>query len=267
VSEIVAAGWVWASGGIVSTPSEVNRFIRGYVGGRLFRRKVRAQQRRWVPRGRIGADRTRGELGRAGALPLPYPLRHGARPHRQHLRLHGVRRRDARRHAFDDGVDQPPAGPDRSGMAARRVPGAVSRGGACGVRRAGERPVGQRGGPISHRTRPRPCRAGTAVRAAPPFKRDIRPSRLPAICPARLPARRPSVTAIARTSTVRRQGREPEPGRPRSARADPVGQRRDHEGWVNPAGTRCQRVGDQELAHILNILRRGLRATGDPAPE
>jgi D-alanyl-D-alanine carboxypeptidase len=32
---VMAAGWAWASGGIVSTPTEVNRFIRGYVGGKL----------------------------------------------------------------------------------------------------------------------------------------------------------------------------------------------------------------------------------------
>jgi D-alanyl-D-alanine carboxypeptidase len=46
VSEIVAAGWSWASGGIVSTPSDLNTFIRGYVGGRLFDKQTRAQQRR-----------------------------------------------------------------------------------------------------------------------------------------------------------------------------------------------------------------------------
>jgi D-alanyl-D-alanine carboxypeptidase len=46
VSEIVAAGWSWASGGIVSTPSDLNDFIRGYVGGKLFDKQTRAQQRR-----------------------------------------------------------------------------------------------------------------------------------------------------------------------------------------------------------------------------
>jgi D-alanyl-D-alanine carboxypeptidase len=49
LSEIFASGWAWASGGIISTPADLNRFIRGYVGGRLFGRKMRAQQRRWVP--------------------------------------------------------------------------------------------------------------------------------------------------------------------------------------------------------------------------
>jgi D-alanyl-D-alanine carboxypeptidase len=75
VSEIVAAGWVWASGGIVSTPSEVNRFIRGYVGGRLFRRKVRAQQRRWVPAG--GSEPTGPGENSAGLALFRYRTRCG----------------------------------------------------------------------------------------------------------------------------------------------------------------------------------------------
>jgi len=45
-SEVMAAGWSWASGGIVSTPADMNDFIRGYVGGELFDRRTRAQQRR-----------------------------------------------------------------------------------------------------------------------------------------------------------------------------------------------------------------------------
>jgi len=46
VSELIAAGWAWASGGIVSTPSDLNTFIHGYVGGELFDRQVQVQQRR-----------------------------------------------------------------------------------------------------------------------------------------------------------------------------------------------------------------------------
>jgi D-alanyl-D-alanine carboxypeptidase len=49
VSEQVAFGsWTWASGGVVSTPAELNRFVRGYVGGSLFGGKVRRQQYRFV---------------------------------------------------------------------------------------------------------------------------------------------------------------------------------------------------------------------------
>ena len=51
VSKLVAAGWAWASGGIVSTPADLNTFIRAYVGGRLFDSKTRAQQRRVIEGG------------------------------------------------------------------------------------------------------------------------------------------------------------------------------------------------------------------------
>jgi D-alanyl-D-alanine carboxypeptidase len=47
-SRVVAAGWTWAAGGMVSTPAELNRFIRGYVGGRFFGGRVRAEQLRVV---------------------------------------------------------------------------------------------------------------------------------------------------------------------------------------------------------------------------
>jgi D-alanyl-D-alanine carboxypeptidase len=36
VSEAIAGGWAWASGGMLSTPFDQNRFIRGYVGRKLF---------------------------------------------------------------------------------------------------------------------------------------------------------------------------------------------------------------------------------------
>jgi D-alanyl-D-alanine carboxypeptidase len=51
VSEDFAAGWAWASGGIVSTPADLNDFIRGYVGGKLFDRRTQAKQRRVVEGG------------------------------------------------------------------------------------------------------------------------------------------------------------------------------------------------------------------------
>jgi D-alanyl-D-alanine carboxypeptidase len=50
-SEIVAAGWPWASGGIVSTPADLNTFIRGYVGGELFDSGTRFKQRRVIEGG------------------------------------------------------------------------------------------------------------------------------------------------------------------------------------------------------------------------
>jgi D-alanyl-D-alanine carboxypeptidase len=45
LSEALASGWFWASGGMVSTPSEFNAFVRGYVGGKLFDQETRARQR------------------------------------------------------------------------------------------------------------------------------------------------------------------------------------------------------------------------------
>lgn len=51
LSEVMAAGWAWASGGMVSTPTEVNRFIRGYVGGKLFDTPTQNAQREVIPRG------------------------------------------------------------------------------------------------------------------------------------------------------------------------------------------------------------------------
>jgi D-alanyl-D-alanine carboxypeptidase len=48
LSEDFAAGWAWASGGIVSTPADLNDFIRGYVGGKLFDERTQAKQRRVI---------------------------------------------------------------------------------------------------------------------------------------------------------------------------------------------------------------------------
>jgi D-alanyl-D-alanine carboxypeptidase len=51
LSEVLASGWVWASGGMVSTPTDLNAFARGYVGGDLFDRKTRERQRTVVAGG------------------------------------------------------------------------------------------------------------------------------------------------------------------------------------------------------------------------
>jgi D-alanyl-D-alanine carboxypeptidase len=47
-STLVSMAWLSASGGIVSTPAELNRFIRGYVSRHLFGRSVQRQQLRLV---------------------------------------------------------------------------------------------------------------------------------------------------------------------------------------------------------------------------
>lgn len=49
VSEAINPAGAWASGGIVSTPSDLGRFMRGYVGGRLFGDGTRALQRNFIP--------------------------------------------------------------------------------------------------------------------------------------------------------------------------------------------------------------------------
>jgi D-alanyl-D-alanine carboxypeptidase len=48
VSTLVSAAYAWASGGVVSTPADLNAFVRGYTGARLFTRAVQAQQLRFV---------------------------------------------------------------------------------------------------------------------------------------------------------------------------------------------------------------------------
>ena len=51
LSEVLDAGWLWAAGGMVSTPSDLNKFARGYVGGQLFDARTRAVQRKVVEGG------------------------------------------------------------------------------------------------------------------------------------------------------------------------------------------------------------------------
>jgi D-alanyl-D-alanine carboxypeptidase len=48
VSTLISAGYAWASGGLVSTPADLTRFIRGYAGARLFSRVVQRRQLRFV---------------------------------------------------------------------------------------------------------------------------------------------------------------------------------------------------------------------------
>jgi D-alanyl-D-alanine carboxypeptidase len=65
VSKFINPALAWASGGIVSTPADVNRFFRAYVGGELFSAKVARSQNRFV-RGRSsppGPGRNDATLG------------------------------------------------------------------------------------------------------------------------------------------------------------------------------------------------------------
>jgi D-alanyl-D-alanine carboxypeptidase len=51
VSELVAAGWAWASGGVVSTPEDANEFVRRYVSGQEANSKTHAEQFQFIPGG------------------------------------------------------------------------------------------------------------------------------------------------------------------------------------------------------------------------
>ncbi len=65
VSKFINPALAWASGGIVSTPADVNDFFRAYVGGELFSSKVARSQNRYV-RGRSsppGPGRNDATLG------------------------------------------------------------------------------------------------------------------------------------------------------------------------------------------------------------
>ncbi|MFC8173989.1 serine hydrolase domain-containing protein [Streptomyces sp. NPDC057325] len=50
ISEALGASGVWASGGIVATPEDLNAFVRAWAGGRGYlSEEVRNQQRRFLP--------------------------------------------------------------------------------------------------------------------------------------------------------------------------------------------------------------------------
>jgi D-alanyl-D-alanine carboxypeptidase len=75
LTELVAAGWAWASGGIVSTPGDLNRFIRGYVGGALYHGAPRQAQFEFVSGG--GSEPTGPGDNSAGLALFRYQTRCG----------------------------------------------------------------------------------------------------------------------------------------------------------------------------------------------
>jgi D-alanyl-D-alanine carboxypeptidase len=59
-------GWAWASGGVVSTPADLNQFVRGYVSGKLFGGEAREEQFQFLGGGRSdpqGPGRNAAGLG------------------------------------------------------------------------------------------------------------------------------------------------------------------------------------------------------------
>ncbi len=49
VSELINPGLAWASGGMISTPNDLNTFIRGFVSGKLFNPQVLTDPTGFVP--------------------------------------------------------------------------------------------------------------------------------------------------------------------------------------------------------------------------
>ena len=75
VSTALSAAYSWASGGLITTPAEMNRFVRAYVGARLFSRAVQAEQFHFV-RGTSGPPGP--SLNFAGLAIFRYRTRCGA---------------------------------------------------------------------------------------------------------------------------------------------------------------------------------------------
>jgi D-alanyl-D-alanine carboxypeptidase len=85
ISEVLASGWVWASGGMVSTPYDFTDFVRGYVGAgssmpapaTFSARSSRAVAPSRPDRGRTrrawGSSATRPGAGRCGATRVTTP--------------------------------------------------------------------------------------------------------------------------------------------------------------------------------------------------
>ncbi|WP_411070018.1 serine hydrolase domain-containing protein [Streptomyces sp. cmx-4-25] len=68
ISEVLSASGVWASGGIVATPEDLNSFIRAWAGGRDFLSpQVRNEQRRFIPG---AASEPAGPGANAGGLAI-----------------------------------------------------------------------------------------------------------------------------------------------------------------------------------------------------
>lgn len=49
ISELLNPSLFWAAGGMVSTQTELNRFIRAYASGRLIEKRTKLQQRSFIP--------------------------------------------------------------------------------------------------------------------------------------------------------------------------------------------------------------------------
>ena len=75
VSGLFAAGWAWASGGVVSTPEEANEFVRRYAAGRETDSKTHAEQFQFIPGG--SSDPPGPGNNSAGLAIFRYETRYG----------------------------------------------------------------------------------------------------------------------------------------------------------------------------------------------
>lgn len=65
VSNAVSGSAIWASGGMVSTPDDLNTFMRAYAGGRFLSKETRKQQTTWVKGSSVNPGPGRNEAGLA----------------------------------------------------------------------------------------------------------------------------------------------------------------------------------------------------------
>ncbi|WP_326835841.1 serine hydrolase domain-containing protein [Amycolatopsis rhabdoformis] len=74
VTNLIAAGWSWASGGVVSTPGDLVRFIRAYVRGAVTDHRTREAQFRFRPG---GSEPPGPGVNSAGLALFRYDTRYG----------------------------------------------------------------------------------------------------------------------------------------------------------------------------------------------
>ncbi|GAA2463647.1 serine hydrolase domain-containing protein [Streptomyces lavendulocolor] len=65
VSTAFSASLFWASGGVVSTPNDLNAFMRAYGSGRLLSKKTYEQQWKWIKGSSVNPGPGRNEAGLA----------------------------------------------------------------------------------------------------------------------------------------------------------------------------------------------------------
>ncbi|GGU43130.1 serine hydrolase domain-containing protein [Streptomyces lavendofoliae] len=65
VSTAFGVSALWASGGMVATPNDLNAFMRAYAGGRLLSKETRKQQTKWIPGSSVNPGPGRNEAGLA----------------------------------------------------------------------------------------------------------------------------------------------------------------------------------------------------------